>query len=112
MGGGGGAVAGIAGHLKWDRKRVRAYLSGERVPGQRRPAGPDRFEPFAEYCRIRFADDPHLWATMLFEDVRELEYDGAYSSFTRALPARGLRPRWPECAAARTPAEVPFLPHP
>src|SRR5260370_19066797 len=112
MGGGGGAVAGIAGHLKWDRKRVRAYLSGERVPGQRRPAGPDRFEPFAEYCRIRFADDAQLWATMLFEEVRELEYDGAYSSFTRALRARGLRPRCEQCAAAGTPAEFAIIDHP
>jgi len=105
-------VSAIARHLKCDRKTVRAYLSGERVPGQRRPAGPDRFEPFAEYCRIRFADDPHLWATMLFEEVRELEYDGAYSSFTRALRARGLRPRCEQCAAAGTPAEFAIIDHP
>src|SRR5260370_32456864 len=100
----GWSVSAIARHLKCDRKTVRAYLSGERVPGQRRPAGPDRFEPFPEYCRIRFADDPHLWAPMLFEEVRELEYDGAYSSFTRALRARGLRPRCGQSAAAGTPA--------
>ena len=75
------------------------------MPGQRKPAGVDRFEPYAEYCRIRFADDPHLWATTLFEEVRELKYDGAYPSFTRALRKRGLRPRCERCAAAGTPAE-------
>jgi hypothetical protein len=85
----GWSVSAIARHLDKDRKTVRAYLSGQRVPGQRKPAGPDRFEPFAEYCRIRFGDDPHLWATTLFGEVRELKYDGAYSSFTRALRARG-----------------------
>ena len=78
---------------------MKAYLSGQRVPGQRKPAGVDRFEPYAEYCRIRFADDPHLWATTLFEEVRELKYDGAYPSFTRALRKRGLRPRCERCAA-------------
>ncbi len=108
----GWSVSAIARHLKCDRKTVRACLSGQRVPGQRKPAGPDRFEPFAEYCRIRFADDPHLWATTLFEEVCELEYDGAYSSFTRALRARGLRPRCEQCAAAGTPAEFTVIDHP
>jgi transposase len=108
----GWSVSAIARHLNCDRKTVRAYLSGERVPGQRKPAGPDRFEPYAEYCRIRFADDPHLWATTLFEEVRELKYDGAYSSFTRALRARGLRPRCERCAAAGTPAEFAVIDHP
>src|ERR1700737_324887 len=56
----GWSVSAIARHLRIDRKTVRVYLSGGRVPGQRKPAGPDRFGPFAEYCRIRFADDPHL----------------------------------------------------
>src|ERR1700730_12077303 len=47
-------------HLRIDRKTVRVYLSGGRVPVFGPPAGPDRFGPFAGYCRIRFADDPHL----------------------------------------------------
>jgi transposase len=108
----GWSVSAIARHLECDRKTVRAYLSGQRVPGQRRPAGPDRFERFAEYCRIRFADDPHLWATTLFGEVRELGYEGAYPSFTRALRARGLRPRCERCAAAGTPAEFAMIEHP
>lgn len=108
----GWSVSAIARHLKCDRKTVRAYLSGERVPGQRKPAGPDRFERFAEYCRIRFADDPHLWATTLFDEVRDLGYQRAYPSFTRELRARGLRPRCEECAAAGTPEEFAVIGHP
>lgn len=66
----GWSVSAIARHLGRDRKTVRAYLTGQRAPGQRKPAGPDRLEPFAGYCRIRLTDDPHLRATALFEVPR------------------------------------------
>ncbi|MEV7099484.1 helix-turn-helix domain-containing protein [Amycolatopsis sp. NPDC051045] len=56
----GWSVSAIARHLGRDRKTIRRYLSGEVVPGKRRPAGPDPFEPFIAYCRARLADDPHL----------------------------------------------------
>jgi len=108
----GWSVSAIARRLGADRKTVRAYLNGDRVPGQRRPAGPGRFGPYSEYCRARFADDPHLWATALFEEVTGLGYDGGYSSFTRGLRARGLRPRCERCAAAGTPAEFAVIEHP
>ncbi len=108
----GWSVSAIARHLGRDRKTVRAYLNGERAPGRRRPAGPDPFGRFAEYCRIRFADDPHLWATVLFAEVRDLGYDGGYSSFTRALRGQGLRPACERCAGAGTPAEFAVIDHP
>lgn len=108
----GWSVSAIARHLEVDRKTVRAYLSGKREPGRREPAGPDRFGPFAEYCRIRLSDDPHLWATTLFGEVRDLGYDGAYPSFTRALRGRGLRPECAPCAAAGTPGEFAVIDHP
>jgi transposase len=108
----GWSVSAIARHLGRDRKTVRAYLSGKREPGQRRPGGPDRFAAFEPYCRIRFKDDPHLWATTLFDEVQELGYAGAYPSFTRALRARGLRPECGECAAAGTPDEFAVISHP
>jgi transposase len=107
----GWSVSAIARHLERDRKTVRAYLAGQQEPGRRKPAGPDRFERVAEYCRIRFGDDPHLFATALFEEVRELGYRGSYPSFTRALRARGLRPRCEQCAAA-APAEFAIIEHP
>lgn len=108
----GWSVSAIARHLGRDRKTVRAYLSGQREPGRRRPAGPDRFGPFERYCRLRFGADPHLWATTLFEEVQGLGYEGAYPSFTRALRKRGLRPRCEACAAAGTPAEFAVIDHP
>lgn len=93
----GWSISAIARHLDVDRKTVRGYLSGERVAGRRKPAGPDRFEPFADYCRERLREDPHLWATALFDEVAALGYDGAYPSFTRALRARSLRPACEPC---------------
>ena len=108
----GWSVSAIARHLGRDRKTVRAYLSGKREPGRRRPAAPDRFERFGAYCKIRFGDDPHLWATTLFGEVTELGYGGSYPSFTRALRRHGLRPRCDECAAAGTPAEFAVIDHP
>jgi transposase len=108
----GWSVSAIARHLDKDRKTIRAYLNGEREPGRRKPAGPDRFAPFESYCRIRFGDDPHLWATTLFDEVAELGYDGSYPSFTRALRARGLRPECGACAAAGVPEEFAVISHP
>lgn len=107
----GWSVPAIARHLGRDRKTVRACLNGQREPGRRRPAEPDRFGRFAEYCRIRFAGDPHLFAAALFEEVTALGYGGSYPSFTRALRTRGLRPRCGRCAAAATPGGFAMIGH-
>jgi transposase len=108
----GWSVSAIARHLGRDRKTVRGYLSGRTVPGERKPAGPDRFAPFEEYCRIRLrADDPHVFATTLFDEVTGLGYEGSYQSFTRALRVRGLRPDCEDCKAAGTPAEFARITH-
>lgn len=89
----------IARHLGRDPKTIRAYLAGERTPGVRRRSVPDVFEPFAGYVSQRLADDRHVWASTLFDEVVELGYSGSYPSFTRALRARELRPTCPACAA-------------
>src|SRR5438874_891739 len=68
----GWSISAIARHLDRDRKTIRAYLTGERGPSQRRPAGPDSFAMFEEYCRIRLAQDPHLQASTLLEELRGL----------------------------------------
>ena len=105
-------MSAIARHLGKDRKTVRAYLSGERVPGQRKTDRADPFGMYAHYCEIRFADDPHLFAIALFGEVRALGYDGSYPSFTRGLRMRGLRPRCERCALAGTPDEFAVIDHP
>jgi len=108
----GWTISAIARHLGRDRKTVRAYLTGDRVRGRRVPAGPDRFGRFAEYYRIRLADDPHLRATALSGEVTGLGYEGWYSSFTRVLRERGLRPGCERWAGAGVPAEFAVIEHP
>jgi hypothetical protein len=97
----GWTISAIARHLGRDRKTIAAYLNGGRQPGRRAAAGPDAFGSFEEYCRIRLTQDPHLWATTLFEEVAGLGYGGGYSSFTRALRDRGLRPHCEPCHQAK-----------
>jgi len=85
----GWTISAIARHLGHDRKTIRAYLQGSRVAGERRRAEPDAFESFVGYCRERLGEDPHLWATTLFDELLELGYDRSYPTFTRQLRARG-----------------------
>jgi transposase len=96
----GWTISAIARHLGHDRKTIRAYLSG-RQAGVRAPAGPDEFDPFVDYCTARLTEDPHLWAMTLFDEVVDLGYDRAYSTFTRQLRTRNLRPACEPCAPAK-----------
>jgi transposase len=96
----GWTVSAIARHLGRDRKTIQAYLNGERTPGVRARSTPDPFEEFAEYAKIRLCDDPHLWATTLFDEVVALGYRGSYPSFTRGLRTRRLRPHCEPCQAS------------
>jgi transposase len=107
----GWSISAIARHTGRDRKTVRAYLKGERAPGQRKPASADGFTSFAEYAAARLAEDPHLWATTLFDELVALGYPGGYSSMTRALRARGLRPACEPCRPAKD-RPVAILDHP
>ena len=54
-------ILAIARHLGVDRKTVRGYLNGDRVPGQRARSEPLLIEPFVDYCRVRLADDVGRW---------------------------------------------------
>ncbi|MEV7175777.1 IS21 family transposase [Kitasatospora sp. NPDC093679] len=92
----GWSISAIARHLGRDRKTVRRYLSGNRKPGVRTPAE-DVFLSFLPYCRLRLADDPHLPATALFDEITDLGYRGGYSTFTRALRRHRLRPPCRHC---------------
>ena len=93
----GWSISAIARHLDRDPKTIRAYLAGERRPGERRRSVPDRLEPFVAYLRARFADDCHLWASALFDEVVVLGYGCSYVSFARQLRQRGLRPHCEAC---------------
>jgi transposase len=93
----GWTISAIARHLGHDRKTIRAYLAGERVAGVRKRTVADPFEPYLAYCRARLREDPHLWATTLFDEVAGLGYGLAYPSFTRALRAHQVRPPCEPC---------------
>ena len=97
----GWSISAIAAHLGHDRKTIRAYLKGERVPGGRKPARPEAMNDFLPYCRQRLADDPHLWSTTLFDEVTALGFAGSYQAFTAAIRRHELRPRCAACAANR-----------
>src|SRR6266540_831056 len=96
----GWSVAAIARHLGRDPKTVRAYVRGERTPGRRRPA-PDPLGPFVAYLAARFADDPHIWASALYDEVARLGYGLSYVSFARQLRAHDLRPHCEACTGVR-----------
>jgi transposase len=107
----GWTISAIARHLGRDRKTIRGYLRGGREAGVRAPAAADPFGPFAAYCKARLAEDPHLWATTLFDEVIALGYDRSYPTFTRALRERGLRPHCEPCHPAKDRA-VAVIEHP
>lgn len=102
----GWSISAIARHTGRDRKTVRAYLNGEREPGVRASSEPDVFDRFEPYVRQRFADDPHVWATTLFDELTGLGFDRSYQTFTRKLRDRELRPHCEPCASSNGRAHV------
>ena len=97
----GWTVSAIARHLGRDRKTVRSYLSGKQAPGVRRPARPDALADYSCYVAARFVDDPHLWASALFDEVVDLGYGSSYVSFARQLRLAGLRPHCEACSGVK-----------
>lgn len=95
----GWTISAIARHLGSTRNTVKAYLRGERVPGHRESAEPDTFAPFVEYVGIRLRDDPHVWGSALYDEVRKLGYEQSYVTFARQVRLRELRPL---CTACRS----------
>ena len=109
----GWTVSAIARHLGHDRKTIRAYLSGERVAGQRAPAASaaDPLGAFVDYLRQRLADDPHVWAVVLFDEAVRLGFDRSYPTFTKGLRRHRLRPHCEPCSAS-TGRDHAVLEHP
>ena len=97
----GWTISAIARHLGHDRKTVRAYLLGARVPEVRVRREPTTVEPFLEYCRLRLGEDPHLWASTLFDELVALGFGGSYPSLTAAIRAHRLRPHCEPCQASK-----------
>jgi hypothetical protein len=96
----GWSIAAIARHLGRDPKTIRAYVNGEREPGRRRSVA-DPLGPFTDYLAARFADDPHIWASALYDEVSKLGYGLSYVSFVRQLRTHKLRPHCEACSGVR-----------
>ena len=75
--------------------------TGERVPGVRASSAPDPLEPFTKYLAARFVDDPHVWASALYDEVRRLGYPLSYPSFARQVRLAGLRPHCEACSGVK-----------
>src|ERR1700739_4857777 len=99
----GWTISAIARHLGVTRVTGPQDLRGQRTPGVRPSSAPDPFAEYVEYCRLRLAADPHLWATTLFDEVTALGYAESYPSFTRAIRERALRPVCAACKQNRSP---------
>ena len=102
----GWSISAIARHLGRDRKTVRAHLNGERVAGERRRAEPDPFVEYIPYLRARFAEDTHVWASALYDEVASLGFPLSYQSFTRGLRTHQLRPHCEACAGVKGRATI------
>ncbi len=82
----------IARQLGHSQVTIRAYLRGQRTP-RSRASRPDLFTgTFADYCRQRFAEDPHLRSSTLFTELAELGFRGSRATFYRGLTRHQLLP--------------------
>jgi transposase len=97
----GWTISAISRHINRDRKTVRAYLNGTRQPGARARSRPDPLAPFVDYLVARFADDPHVWASALHDEVCRLGYVQSYPSFARQIRTAGLRPHCEACRGVK-----------
>ena len=97
----GWSISAIARHLGHDRKTIRGYLNGERQPGVRRNQKADPLAVVENYVRLRFADDCHVWASALYDEVVPLGYSLSYPSFVRQIRLRGLRPHCEACRGVK-----------
>ncbi len=107
----GWSISAIARHLGHDRKTIRADLGGERVARIRVSVGVSGFDAYANYCRERLLEDPHLWAMTLFDEIVVLGFVQSYPTFTRQVRIRQLRPHCERCPAAKG-RPVAIIDHP
>lgn len=102
----GWSISAIARHVGRDRQTVTDYLNGKREQGVRRKSAADPFDRVEAYVRQRLADDPHVWATTLFDEVVLLGFDRSYQTFTRGVRERLLRPHCEPCSSSNGRAHV------
>ena len=107
----GWSISAIARHLGRDRKTIRDYLSGKRIPQKRATSKEPQFNTYEEFIKSRLEDDKHLWASTLYFEVVELGYTQCYSTFTHYLRLRVLRPHCEHCSGSKGRQTIE-IPHP
>jgi hypothetical protein len=79
-------IVAIARHLGSDGARARAHLKADREEKVRQRSRPDRLGPLVvHHLQGRFADDAHIWATAVYDEVVGLGCPSANPSFVRKL---------------------------
>jgi len=53
------------------------------------------------YLRERLREDPHVWATALYNEITALGFGLSYQSLTRGLRRHELRPPCEACAGVK-----------
>jgi transposase len=107
----GWSVSAIARHTGRDRKTIRRYLTGDGARQRRMPA-PSSLEPWRGYIAARFADDPHLPAVALFDELVAAGLDRSYQTLVRELRRTELRPLCLVCQQRRGRAPTVEIDHP
>jgi transposase len=107
----GWSVSAMSRHTGRDRKTIRKYLAGAGA-GQRRERAPSCLEPFRGYIQARFADDPHLEATVLFRELAAVGFVRSYPTLVRELRRLELRPLCLVCQHRRGRAVTVEIEHP
>ena len=79
----------IARHTGRERKTVGKYLAGL---GPSRERAPSCLEPDRAYLEARFADNAHVFASVLFGELVALGFDRSYPTLVREIRELGLRP--------------------
>jgi len=107
----GWSVSAISRHTGRDRKTIRRYLAGDGA-GQRRERASSCLEPFRAYIEARFADDPHMDATVLFGELVAAGFDRSYPTLVREVRQLELRPVCLICAHRHGRAVTVEIEHP
>lgn len=107
----GWSVSAIARHTGRDRKTIRKYLAGQGA-GQNRQRAPSCLEPFRGYITARFAEDPHLPAVTLLDELAEAGFERSYPTLVRELRRLELRPVCLVCQQRRGRAPTVEIDHP
>ena len=92
----GWSVAAIARHTGRDPKTVRRHLSGWKPT---RGTAPSVLGPYRTYLEARFADDPHVFVTVLFDELCGLGFERSYPTLVREIRRLALRPACQCCRA-------------